>query len=167
MGHSLHGVSVLLLLTGSSRLSGSSSVETGLSVLVLVSLHVHDELLDQSEDLGSVDHVQAEGTLRLGLLVVLVVSLVSDVLLLDLSKLLNLVVINEELLSVESSLVELLLGISSVVWVLEANEGIDGFVILGVELDIFNGTELSEEFLELIFGGVGREVLDVEVASLL
>ena len=115
LGHFLHGVTVWLLLTGSSGLYGSSSVETGLSVLVLVSYLVHVELLIQREVLGSVDHVKSEGSLGLCLLVVQVVSVVSDGLQSNLSELLNLVVINEELLSVECSSVKLLLGINSVV----------------------------------------------------
>lgn len=51
---------LLLLLVGTSWLSGTTSVESTwtLSVWALLSLHVHDELLDEGEDLRSVDHVE-------------------------------------------------------------------------------------------------------------
>jgi hypothetical protein len=94
--------------TGVGAASGTTSVETAshvrasLSVVgALLSLHVHDQLLDQGEDLGSVDHVQVKGTLILGLFVVLVISLISDFFLLHLSQFLDFVMVDVQLFAFE------------------------------------------------------------------
>jgi hypothetical protein len=62
---------------------------------------------------------------------VLIVSLVSDLFLLKLSVLLQLVMVDVELLSVESLLVELLFGKCSTIWVFVADECIECFSFLG------------------------------------
>lgn len=100
-------------------------------------------------------------------LVVLEVGLVSDVLLLDLSDFLDLVVVDVKHLSIEGLLIKLLLGKSSIIWVLEANKSVDGFSVLREDLDAFDISILSKVFFEFLFSSVGWEVLDVEIASLL
>lgn len=100
-------------------------------------------------------------------LVVVVVSLVSDFFLLDLSDFLDFVVVDVENLSVEGLLIKLLSGECSIVWVLEADEGVDSFTFFTEDLNAFDLTALSEVLSELLFGGVGWEVLNVEIASLL
>jgi hypothetical protein len=123
--------------------------------------------LDESEDLWSVNGLQVELSSDILFSVVLEVSLVSDFLLLHLSHFLDFVVVDVEGLSVEGLLVQLLLGEGSIVWVLEANKGIDGFVLSRENLDALDFAVSAEVLLELLFGGLGREVLHVEIASLL
>ena len=117
-----------------------ASLTTTLSVVVVVhatlsveslglSLEMEHEVLNKLIDLGSVHDVHVEGSWVL-LLEVLIVSLVSDLLLLKLSVLLQFVVVDVELLSVEGLLVELLFGKCSTVWVLVADECIECFSLL-------------------------------------
>lgn len=56
---------------------------------------------------------------------------------------------------------------SSVVWGLVAHEGIERFTFLGEKFDAFDFSESLEDFSKLDVSGVRREVLDIEVASLL
>jgi len=148
-------------------LSGSTSSHLVLS-LELVSefgLDVGEDLVEEGIDLGFVEEVNSVAEVLL--LVVLEVSLVMDIFVLDLSDFLDFVVVDVELLSVEGGLVKLSLGLRSLLGILEANESIESLSFLGEELNVFDFTVLSEQFFELLFGGVGREVFDVEVASLL
>jgi len=77
-------------------------------------------------------------------LVVLEVSSVTEFLMLSLSDFLNLIVTHVELLSIHVVVVKLSFSLGSFFWVLEADEGIDDFVVLREELDVLNFTEFSK-----------------------
>jgi hypothetical protein len=64
-------------------------------------------------------------------------------------------------------LVKFSLSLGSLLWILEADKGIKSLTFLREKLDVFDFTILSKEFFKLLFGSSGREVLDVEIASLL
>jgi hypothetical protein len=100
-------------------------------------------------------------------LVVLEISLVSDIFILDLSKFLDFVVVNVELLSVEWLIMESSLSVEGIFWLLEADESIEGVSFLREELNAFNVSMLTKELLEFFSSSGGWEVLDVKVASLL
>lgn len=100
-------------------------------------------------------------------LVVLVVSLISDFFLLNLSNFLDFIMIDVENLSVEGLLIECLLSISSIVRVLKADKGIYSLSVFAEDLDTFNVTVFTEVLSKLLFTSIGREVLDIEIASLL
>lgn len=95
-----------------------------ISEWIVLSLHVHDELLDQGEDFRSVENFHAELAIGLLLSVVVVVSLVSDFFLLKLSEFLDLVVVDVEHLTVEGLLMQLDLSLSSMLRVLVADKGV-------------------------------------------
>jgi hypothetical protein len=100
-------------------------------------------------------------------LVVLEISLVSDVFILNLSQLLDFVVVDVELLSVEWLVVEGSLSLEGIFWLFEADEGVQGISFLWEELNAFNVSILAEKLLQFLSSGGGWEVLDVKVASLL
>jgi len=121
-------------------------------------------LLEDGEEFGLGHHVGQVGVL---LLEVLEVSFVVHFLILLLPDLLDLVVVDVELLPVEELLVEGSLGLRGGLGVLEADEGIHSLSFLGEHLDALDFSIAAEEFLELVVGGLRREVLDVEVATFL
>jgi len=100
-------------------------------------------------------------------LIVLEVSLVVHLFLLNLSHLFDLVVVDVDLFSVEGLQVQFSLCFGGLLWGLEAYESIDSLALLLEEFDTFDRSVLTEEFMELLFGCVGWEVLHVQVASLL
>jgi len=101
-------------------------------------------------------------------LVVLVISLISDFFLLDLSDFLDFIVINVEGLSVEGLLVKLGFCCSSIVWILEANKGVYSFTFrLAEDLYTFDFSEFSKVLSEFLLTSVGWEILNIEIASLL
>jgi len=153
------------LVESLTTLSRSSSVVShASSVEILLSLNVTHQELNKLEDFRLVDEVEGQG-LRVLLVVVLEVNSVSHFFLLELSHFLQLVVVHVELLSVESLLVKSLLGGQSLVGLSVANKGVKGFLLIGHHLKAFDLSVLAEEFHELLFGSVLREVLHVEVAS--
>ena len=169
-------VVAVVLLTGMSLVRTSSSLATlvhlaillvVLSVLRLVSM---DDLHEGSEDLGKVGQVgelvPLEATSLLSL-VLLPIGLILSLLVLELSELLDLVVVDDELLTLEGVVVKVLLGVGSVSGLLEANEGESVAGLTLIETDVLDLTEGLEESLKLILLVVVGEVLDVQVASLL
>jgi hypothetical protein len=194
LGHVVHSGETVLIGHGSGRLllehlarslvHGGSAAHLVVVVLrsaallvlhvasvdaVLSVAHVGDEGLDQLEHLWLVDDVDVEvgGAL---LLVVLEVGLVLGVFLLDLSQFLDLIKVDMEGSVLDGQdVVDLVLGEVSGVGRLEAHEGVDDSisVFAALELDALDFSELAEDGLELLLGGGGGEVLDVEVASLL
>jgi hypothetical protein len=124
-----------------------------------------EELIQESIDLGLVEEINS--VTEVLLLEVLEISLIMELFVLSLSDFLDFVVVDVELLSIEGLLVEFILGLLSFLWVLEADEGIDSLAFLGEELDVLDFSVLREEFFELLFSGSRREVLDIEIASLL
>jgi len=98
---------------------------------------------------------------------ILEISLVSSLLLLNLSHFLKFVMVDVKSLSIEYLLRNLLLGYSSIIWGLVANKGVESITLLGEYLDTFDFTILLEVLSKFSFGGSGREVLNVKVASLL
>jgi len=150
-------VSLLILVVATSSHSLSSSL---VPVVVLESgLDVLEEIVQYGVELGIVQHLC--GVLGVVLLLVVVeVDLVTELILLGLSDFLDLVVIDVELLSIEDIIVELVLGKHGLFGALEAHEGIAGLSLISINLDILNFSILAEKLLELLFGSVGREVLN-------
>jgi len=86
----------------------------------------------------------------------------------DLTEFLNLVVVNVKRSFAENLVVETSLCHGSLIGSLEANESVNILTLIVREhLKAFNVTELFEALLKVLFSGLGREVLDVQVASLL
>jgi len=86
----------------------------------------------------------------------------------DVTVLFQLVMADGELSVAYQTVVQLLEGLLSLVWCLEAHEGIGLFWLVdGEELDTLNFTEFLEDLSETFLRGVRVKVLDVEVASLL
>jgi len=100
-------------------------------------------------------------------LILLEVSLINGVLNLDLSKFLDLVMVDDQGLSVINGVVEGLFSHSGVIWLLEADESEVSTSLSLLELDVLNFSEFTEELAELGISPVGWEVLNVEIASLL
>lgn len=125
-----------------------------------------DEELNKLENFWLVEkfHGDLLGVLLHG---ILIISFVSDFFLLKLSDFLKFVVVNVELLSIESSSVKLSLGTGSHVWGGIADKSVESLFFLWKHLKAFDLTESLEEFHELVSGGVLWEVLNVKVASLL
>jgi hypothetical protein len=153
-----------------------SLVRTSLSVLVvhvvvsvvtLSSVELQHDHLDDLEDFGLVQDLGVEAIVSHLFLMVLEVSLVSCLFLLDLSYFLKFVGVYEEGLSLESLLSNLELGGSSAFWGLVADESIESFSFLGEDFDALDFTEPFKVLSEFSLSGVGREVLHVEIASLL
>jgi hypothetical protein len=146
----LVGSSELLLLARLPKLRGTSVVGSAsnivLSVLPLKSwLDDLDKLLEEREHLWFLEHLY--WVAHVLSLVVLEVSLVSELFVLCLSDFLNLVVADVELLSIEVVVVELLLGLGGFLGILEAHESINYFVVLREQLHVLNLTVSSKEFL--------------------
>lgn len=164
---------LLLLLYELSLISRAisllgSSVHAISHLTRIVPLGERNQSLEQLENLRLVHHVQIKGAVGLLLsLVVSVVHLISLLLVHDLSDLLQLVIVDKQVLSIERIGLGLLLCVSSRVRALKADESEDRLVFLSVELDGFNLTEAREVLTQLIFSGGRREVLNVEIASLL
>jgi len=157
--------SITLVVTSWSTTVSLIGVESRRHLLVL--LHDVKELLEDLRDIWELGQVvQLERTSLLSL-ILLEVSLINSILNLDLSEFLDLIVVDDQGLTVIDGVVKGLLGHSGVVWLGEADESKVAFILSWLELDIFNGSELLEEFLELLIGPVGWEILDVEIASLL
>lgn len=123
-------------------------------------------MLDKLVDFGSIDKIHIELWLILSL-VVLIISLISNIFLLELSDFLQFVVINVELFSVEGRLVKLLFSESSAIWGLVADESKECFSSLWHKLNAFDFTALFKVGSQFSLCGCGWEVLDVQVASLL
>lgn len=159
-----------LLLVVSSRALGSSLPE--LPVVVVMSLlHVLtskllDKHVDNLNNLWIVQEFSVDCS-RLRSLKSLEVSLVSCFFLLELSNFLKFVMVDVELLAIECVHVELLSGKSSIIRRFVANEGIESLTFLREKLHAFDITILREETLKFFFSGIGREVFDIEIASLL
>jgi len=101
------------------------------------------------------------------LLVVLEVGLIVHLFELHLSDFLDFVEIDIKHLSVEILLVAVVLGILSFFRLLEAHESICSLSFFGEKLDAFDFSEFLEVGLQFISGCLRREVLHVQVASLL
>jgi len=100
-------------------------------------------------------------------LVLLPIGLVFGFLHLHLSDFFDLIVVDNEHLSLNIVILEMLLSLSSISWLLEANKskGITGASVL--ESDALNLTVRLEEKTELLLVPAIWEVLYVQVASLL
>jgi hypothetical protein len=130
--------------------------------------------LDKSEDLLNdlsqvwvrVQVVPLESTRLLGF-VVLEISLVLGSLKLNLSKFLDLVVVDDKDLVSIGLVGECVLGVSGGIWLLEADESVGITGLTFVKSDILDLTVLLEEISEVVLSPFSWEVLDVEVASLL
>lgn len=146
----------------------SGDVTLELLVGLLVDLDDTEELLEHLSQVrlrGQV--VPFETSAQLGL-VLLPVSLVTGLLHLELSDLLDLIVVDHEHLASEVMVLQVLLGLGSVGWLLVANESesiLGGCTLL--KSDVFDITILLEQVHQVILGVLVGEVLHVEVASLL
>jgi hypothetical protein len=123
-----------------------------------------NELLENGVNVGSAHQFRHIGALFLP---VLPVSLVVHLLELSFSDFLDLVEVNVKSLSVEALLVALSFGVESLIWVLEAHEGVERLAFLGEELDAFDVSVLGEVLLQLLSSSGRQEVLHIQIASLL
>ncbi len=156
------------IVSGTTLISHTSIV----SILIVFSLLevTASELLNKHlSDLNSLRVVEEliVDLSRLGSLENLEISLIYGLFLLNLSHFLKLVVVDIELLASESIHVELLSSNSSAIWGFIKYEGIECFTFLWENVDAFDFSESLEDFSKLRFSGVWREVLHIEVASLL
>jgi len=62
---------------------------------------------------------------------------------------------------------DLSLGKTGILWILETNKGIDRLILIREKFNVLNFSILSEEFFQLLFGGIRRKVLNINMASLL
>jgi hypothetical protein len=158
-------VVVSLVLLWTSVHVSLTLVEVGVHGFVM--MHNLDQLLQnlgQEWVTGKV--IQVESTSLLSL-ILLEVGLINGFFLLDLSDLLDLIMVDHESLTVIGLTMKGLLGSSSRVWGLEADEGksITSFTLL--ESDLLDLSKLFEQVLDISLGPLTWEVLDVKVASLL
>lgn len=142
----------------------------GPGVLVVPVVHHHprldqsDQLVQDRKDLRFVHNVSQVGVL---FLVVVEVLFVVHLFILLFPDFFNLVVVNVQLLAEETGLVQVLFGHGGRLWVCEAHKRILSFSFLREDLDALYLSILREDFIQLLLSGVSREVLDVQIASLL
>jgi len=158
---------VVVVLRSSTTLS-SHHVSILVEVVghLLVLLHDVEKLLEDLGHVGLIGPIVLVELTSFLLLVFLEVSLIDGIVDLDVSELLDLVVVDHERLTLVVVVVEGSLGMSSLIWLLEADEG-ETSVLALFELDVLDLTELLEDVLELFLWPRVGEVLDVKVASLL
>lgn len=181
MWHLVHHVlsSLVVLLSVVVVVVSHVSLTTSLHVHLLSSGMVHllvhglvllNEGQDLLDDLGQVrvgvQVVPLESTGLLGL-VVLEISLILGSFELDLSELLDLVMVDNENLIAIGLVRQGVLGVGSGIWLFVANESISITGLTFVKSDLLDLTTLLEEILKVILSPVGWEVLNVKVASLL
>ena len=99
--------------------------------------------------------------------VLLPVSLVSDFFELEVSDLLDLVMVDDQTFAFIGLSVKGLFGVGAGIWLLEADESESVVSESFLESDLLNLSEWLEEVGKLNFSPVSWEVLDVQVASLL
>ena len=179
---SLHGTTLVLVMetTLVTRMSAltwvSSSVATlihlalllvVLGILLLMSvndLHKSSKDLREVGQVGKFVPLEATG---LGGLILFPIGLVLGLLVLKLSQLLDLIVVDDELLAINSVIVQLSFSLGGVSGFLETDKSKCVLALAHVEADVFDFSILLEETLELLFLVAVGEVLDVQVASLL
>jgi len=163
------------LLATAHLLTSLVAVEATLTesgVLSLLELLLHRESL---QELGNLEVELITGGnvvplrgVEVDLLESLETKLVLGLFVDDVTVLFQLVMADGELSVAYQTVVQLLEGLLSLVWCLEAHEGIGLFWLVdGEELDTLNFTEFLEDLSETFLRGVRVKVLDVEVASLL
>jgi len=100
--------------------------------------------------------------------VLLEVSLILSFFKRDFAELLDFVVVDVKRSLTKGLVVKTSLGNRCLIGSLEANKSVDVLTLVVVEhLKAFDITELFESLSEFLFSGLGREVFDVQVASLL
>merc|ERR1719460_1018116 len=106
--------------------------------------------------------IEVESTVLLGL-ILLVVRLIHGFFSLEGSQLLDFIMVDHQSFTLNSVIMESLLGRGSSVWCLEADEseGVGG-ISFGFDSDLLNWSELVEQVLELSLSPFSWEVLDVE-----
>ena len=127
-------------------------------------LYEVDQLLQKCEHFWLLQHLHRV-TEALSL-IVLVVSFVSELFMLSLSDLLDLVVTHIQVLAIKVIVVKLSFSLGSLLWVLEAHESIDDFVVLREELDVLNFSIPSKKLFKLLFSSIRGETFNEQVASL-
>jgi len=187
LSHVVHGASGVVtlgsLVVVTTVVVSITALEVSVSTLVLLVLSRSGHLLETTislhgEGLQELGDLVVEFITRGDVLpvVVLVVKLfelletkfILSLFILDLSELLELVMADLELSLVEESVVTVLEGLLGLVGSLEADESVGLLCLInGEHLDALNFSVFLENTSEVLFGELGLEVLDVEVASLL
>jgi hypothetical protein len=171
---SLASLVVVLVWSSVTTLVILSSAHTTTVSLILVEVGAHGLVLlhDVQQLLEDLSHVwvrsqisEVEGT-RLLSLIFLEIGLINGVLDLNFSLFLDLVMVDHKSLTIIGGVVQGLLGNSSRVWLLEADESERAISAL-LQFDVLDGTKLFEEVYEVIRSPGIWEVLDIQVASLL
>jgi len=157
---------LLNLLSASLELDASFTL-VHLLVGLLVVLDDGKKLLKHLGQVGLRGQVvQLESSIDLGL-VSFPVSLVLCALHLDLTDLLDLVVVDHQHLAFTVVVHQVGLGVGGIVWLLEANESESIASLAFFKSDILNLSILLEEVVKIVLAPVIWEVLDVKVASFL
>jgi len=137
-----------------------------MSIHGLVLLHDVQQLLKNLSHMRMTGEIiEMEGSHLLSL-ILFEISLIDGIFDLDSSLFFNLVVVDHQGLSIMSCVVQSGFGEGSGIWLFEADESkvsISSFF----ELDILDLSEMGKNVLELFISPVIREVLDIEIASLL
>lgn len=187
LSHVVHGTSGVVtlgsLVVVTTVVVSITALEVSVSTLVLLVLSRSGHLLETTislhgEGLQELGDLVVEFITRGDVLpvVVLVVKLfelletkfILSLFIMDLSELLELVMANLELSLVEESVVTVLEGLLGLIRSLEADESVGLLCLInGEHLDALNFSVFLENTSEVLFGELGLEVLDVEVASLL
>lgn len=187
LSHVVHGASGVVtlgsLVVVTTVVVSITALEVSVSTLVLLVLSRSGHLLETTislhgEGLQELGDLVVEFITRGDVLpvVVLVVKLfelletkfILSLFILDLSELLEFVMADLELSLVEESVVTVLEGLLGLVGSLEADESVGLLCLInGEHLDALNFSVFLENTSEVLFGELGLEVLDVEVASLL
>lgn len=111
--------------------------------------------------------IPLESTSLLGL-VLLPISFVTGLFHLKLSDFLDLVVVDQEHLTLAVMVLQVLFGLSGISWLLVANKGKGVASVLAlVQSDVLDVTVCVEQLHQLVLGPVIWEVLHIQVASLL
>lgn len=155
-------------IRASASLSHVSLSLIHLSIGLLIILDDTEELLEHLSQMRLRCKIVPFKSTCLRGLIFLPIGFVTSFLHLKLSHLLDLIVVDQKDLTLTVVVLHVLLGFSSISWLLVANkgEGIAGILAL-VKSDVLNLTEALEQVLQVILGVMIGEVLHIQVASLL
>jgi len=95
------------------------------------------------------------------------VSLILEILHLNCSEFLNLIVVNNKSFTIEGLILKPLLGVSACIWLLEAHKSIGIACISFFHPDVFKFSIIAKDFMKFFIGPVGWEVLNIQIDSLL
>lgn len=137
-----------------------------LSLLVIVASHLLDKQLNDLDHLRVLQELWVYLS-RLRFLKLLEICPVSCFFLLELSIFLEFIMGDIELLSIEGVRVKLLSSKSCLIRRFEAYKSIESFSFFREDFDTLDFSKLREKLFKIFWRSIWREILDIEVASLL